>query len=507
MTTTDSSQDRSRRASRRMLPIACPAALIVLTAWPLILAQIHRGRQASDQLRYHEVVVREFVRDWPAPDLTNYRSATTPGYHLAIATGAKLLGDARWKIQILASLFTIALVALLGWAIATRAPPLVALALTLPMATSLYVWPTAIWLLPDGAGWLGVVAILFLALDARQGPRTTILASVVLLLLVFVRQSHLWAAAILWTTAWLSSSSNENPPGAPAQARWRAELASIFSDLPQRLRATIPMLGVTLPAFVLVGVFAALWGGLTPPRFAGADAVQPDHTGLNLATPAYVLAVFGALAPFHVGFFWRSAHDLVRRRSPALAVAILIALAVSLIPATTFDMEAGRWSGFLWAVAQRAPEIAGHSSTAIVLLATLGTLAALAILHAQSVRSRWILLAAIIAFTAAQSTNSQAWQRYVEPFVLIWLVLACVRIEPDNAEPRRAFAATLRWLLPILLALGFAALTAASVFRSRAFPIEEYDRTVLPAIETGDEARLDASLERIADVFRESSKR
>ncbi len=462
--------------------------------------QVQRGRQGSDQLRYHEVVVREFARDWPALNFDDYLSATTPGYHIAIATGAKVMGDQRWKLQALGSLFTIAFVGLFAWTLSTRAPPGVALALALPMATSLYVWPTAVWLLPDGAGWLGVLVILLLALDAKPRTRTQILAGLALLALVFVRQSHLWAAAVLWTAAWLPASL-EAAPDQNTRVSLFSEFRSLLKDPKTRARAAIWAVLATLPAFLLVAWFASIWGGLTPPSFAAADSDQPLHTAVNPATPAYVLAVFGALSPFYVAFFWASLRTLARKRPYILAGAGLIALVIAVVPATSYDMDAGRWTGIVWSLAQRAPVIADHTSSAIALLAIIGAIVILALLCAIPARTRWILLAALAAFTAAQTANFQAWQRYVEPFALMWLALACVRIP----TPEQRGLAYLRWVLPAILGVGFAVLTALSLWQSKPFPTDEYDRTVLPAIEASDDQRLTESLDRIGVLFRDQA--
>ncbi|MFG0326435.1 MAG: hypothetical protein ACF8SC_04095, partial [Phycisphaerales bacterium JB037] len=158
-----------RPAARRPWLVAGVLVLVfILTAWPVILSGSQRGRMAADQIDYHELVVRQFLADFPRPDFSDYRSATTPGYHFVVAAAARVVGDSRVTLQILGSLFTIALLGVLGWAVGTRAPPTMALALCAPVLASLYVWPAGVWLLPDNAGWLGVLAILLIALDRKS---------------------------------------------------------------------------------------------------------------------------------------------------------------------------------------------------------------------------------------------------------------------------------------------------------------------------------------------------
>jgi len=59
-----------------------------------------RGRGAFDQLNYHEQVIRRFVEQWPAPDLSDYLSATTPGYHLALAAFAEYAGESAVALRL-----------------------------------------------------------------------------------------------------------------------------------------------------------------------------------------------------------------------------------------------------------------------------------------------------------------------------------------------------------------------------------------------------------------------
>ena len=54
-----------------------------------------------------------------------------------------------------------------------------------------------------------------------------------------------------------------------------------------------------LPAVLLLGYFAWLWHGLTPPMYKTGPQV---HQGGNPAVPAMVLAVTGAWGMFYAGF-------------------------------------------------------------------------------------------------------------------------------------------------------------------------------------------------------------
>jgi len=138
--------------------------VFVATAWPTIFAQVQRGRMANDQLAFHEIVVRNFIDQFPILSYADYRSATTPGYHTLIAAMARVVGDARPVLQMLGSVFTVGLLATLGMTLGIRAGPRRATAIALPVVASLYVWPAGVWLLPDNAGWWGVLGVMLISL-------------------------------------------------------------------------------------------------------------------------------------------------------------------------------------------------------------------------------------------------------------------------------------------------------------------------------------------------------
>lgn len=106
------------------------------------------------------------------------------------------------------------------------------------------------------------------------------------------------------------------------------------------------------------------------------------------------------------------------------------------------------------------------------------------------------MLAALVSFIAAQTANHQLWQRYVEPMLLIWLALAAA-----HAIDLRPALRPLRLAGPVILAIGFAALTALSIVQGKPFPVELYDRTVLPAIERHDDGATREALERVREVL------
>ncbi len=449
---------------RPALVAAVLVALMVATAWPVVFAQVQRGRMALDQLHYHERTVRAFINAWPAPDLTNYWSATTPGYHLVIAGAANIVGDTRTTLQLIASLFTVALLGLLGWALGSRAPPPTAVALGLPVVFSLYVWPAGVWLLPDNAGWLLVLGVVLLALRTKFGLGHLLAAGVVLAALVLVRQIHLWAAAALWMGAWLGAGhdpDSTNNPG-PLDGSFAGELRWLLTPSRDRVVRTGLMVLATLPAFLIVAHFARTWGGLTPPLFQGEFQSEAVHTGGNPAAPAFILALIGFISLFFAGYLAAPFLHMWRTRPWVILVAAGVGALLALLPETTYDRNAGRWTG-LWIVADNLPVIAGRSLL-ILVGSTLGAVACAAWCSGMGLRDRWMYIAVWAAFVAAQTASFQIWQRYSEPMVLLMVAVACTRLVDRGPQPRLAPAARIAG--PVLLAAMFALVTVYHISTS-----------------------------------------
>lgn len=455
-----------------------PAALCVLFAVfaaPLVWSGWLKGRGAHDQVNYHEPAVREFAREWPRPDVSDYDSATTPGYHLALAGVCRFVAEDRRALQAAGALFTLGLLWLFGREVARRAERggdagwAGAASLALPLACSLYVFSAGVWLLPDNAGWLGVLGVLALALRAAEGRRWWLwmaAGGLVLLGLVLVRQVHLWAAGALWASA----------------AAWRAGGGvgagvgvgvGVGLDVRATLRRGVVALAVTLPAFVAVAWFVRLWGGLTPPTF------QAKLHGGNAAAPAFILALAGVFAGVLLPWVVPAVAGLWRAWSGAGRWAVLgaagVGLAAALAAPTTFNIEAGRYSG-LWnvvrAMDERGVVLMGRTSPLILGLAPLGAAALAGLLWRAGRAEGAVLGAAVAGFVAAQTASQDLWQRYNEPFVLMVLALLCAGRAP--AWGRRAGVGS-----GVVLAVLLAVVTAGSLWRSR--PAEVIPRELDPA--------------------------
>lgn len=428
-------------------------ALFLVAALPLILLLGPRGRPGEDQINYHQPAILTFARQLPRPDVHDYLSATTPGYHLALAGIARTISDDPRALQLAGMLFTLLLLAVVARLVFAAAAWPASLLLALPFACSMYILQAGVWLLPDNAGWLFVALCLLLALREPFDRRTILLGGMALVGLVLVRQVHLWAAGVLWAAAWLSPGL-EAPGGIP----------QLLARFPQRLRRLAPMLLASLPAFIVLALFVRDWGGLTPPTFQG------QYQGVNLASFAFVLSLLAIGSVFFAGYVWEAGLGLLRARPIHALLALGAGALLAAVPDTTYSVEFGRSSG-LWNLVKALPTIAGHTSPVIVVLSSCGALALLAWWRAVGPRNGWICLGALVAFAAAQAFAYQLWQRYNEPMVLLMLAVMASRSRRSCAPDRPGSAA--RAAGPAVLAMLLAALSAYSTWRMR--PAAVYD--------------------------------
>ena len=422
--------------------------LFLAFAVPLILFTPPGGRALSDEADYHLPAVLKFSREWPRFDFRDYTSATTPGYHLALAAVARFLGEDVRLLRGAGSVFTVGLLATAAAALARRAGTRAAVLLCLPIVCSSYVFKAGVWVLPENSGWWGLLAVLLLALRPKVDVFTYAAGGVLLAALVFVRQLHLWAASVLWLAAWLGADEQAPPP-----RRSAAPLAGRFA------RAAVMFLA-TLPAFLIVAYFFRLWGGAVPEHYrlhgeTRTGSVYMD--GGNPAAPAMILTLAALFGVFFLPFAWRQVARALRsdRRAVLLiAAGAAVGAAVGVAPETSYDFAAGRWSG-LWRVVEKLPTVAQRSPL-VAVLSTCGGAMLGAWLLALGPRDRWLFLAAWAVFALAQSFSSMAWQRYYEPFLLMTFALAAVRVEPSRAPPRAALAGI---VVLVLLQTGITMMT------------------------------------------------
>ncbi len=437
-----SEQTGDARTRRGALAPTLVVAIYLLVALPFIFSGHEGGRGAWDSVQYHEPAIRTFAEQLPSPDLSDYLSATTPGYHLVLAHVARWIDDSTMTLQLAGALFTAALLGLLAWWCGRRAGWAVGALLCVLFIASQYGLFPGIWLLPDNAAWLCVLAIILLALGRRPTIWTLIAMSAILVALVCVRQIHVWAACVVWAHAWI------NAPCAQGH---------IFHDVSHRVKRTAAAIVLTLPAFAALGWFAQLWGGLSPPTFQ--DKVQ----GANLAAPPFMLMEVAILALPLSAFLIPSIRALDRRVWLLVGGAAALGLVLALIPETTWSTSGGRYSGW-WNIVRAAPVVGGRTSVLVLALAPVGAAVLTIWAACTPTRTRWIVLAALAGFAAAQTASYNVWQRYHEPFLLMLLALmASAILAAPGARPVPRLVRPVRVLGVLGLSLVLGLLTARAL--------------------------------------------
>lgn len=399
------------RSRPRRVIIAC-VVVLVLYYCGLGLATIHNesniSRALSDERDYYLPTIRHFAHNYPSVDLSDYPSAMTPAYHLTLAVLMRWVNDSVTFLRLAGSLYGAILVAVLVAMLTRRFSLKLAVMITLPLSLSLYVISSSAWLLPDNAGWLGMLLMLIVALRHGVNWTTYVWGGLILLVLVMTRQIHLWTAAPLVVATWLGHG--HSLIALEGDDTWSARC----KRLGWILLAILPAIGA------LCGLML-LWHGLTPPSFQGM------YNGRNPAVPATVLSLIGGFGIFYVGFLI----DAWRQNRPAMRWVIggaIIGLLAGILPVTTFSLEAGRNSG-LWNLVPRLPVFMDRSLL-IAFMSLLGGMLAGAWLAVIPQRDRTILLTTLVGFTIATATNPFAWQRYIEPFVLIFILMVVLRSRP-----------------------------------------------------------------------------
>jgi len=423
-----------------MLVAAVAVVALALPAAFLIVSGNNVGRAAFDATAYHLRFIRDLAAQFPDFDLSNPLTATTPGYHIVLALVARAGADSLESLRFASLLIGCGFVALVAAWCGRRASPGAAVAITLPLVASIYVLGAAAWTVPDNLAWMLVVSILWLALMDRRGPARLALACVLLVVLVCVRQIHVWTAAVIWIAAFADA---------------RAEGRGFARSVPR----TVPWIVATIPAFVALWLFMRHWGGLTPPRFQG------EVQGVNLATPAFILLQVALLALGFLPWTWPALTRAWRDSRRTILVVALAALAAAAVPETTASFDAGRFSGW-WAIVARTPSIAGHASVLVLLVAPVGAAVLASLILGLRARERAILGIAFVAFSAALTANYYCWQRYHEPFLLCF-VPACIVLQANPVELRSGKA----FLPPIVLALVLGAISFAG-FCGEPWPID-----------------------------------
>jgi 4-amino-4-deoxy-L-arabinose transferase-like glycosyltransferase len=413
-----------------VLAVPFVVAIAALRGLTVALPMFH----GSDEVVYHYPTILRFSRELPFPDLAHYRSAQTPLFHVLMAYVGKVIGFQLWRLRLVETLisYLVAVASFRLFAVRLAMGRLQALVLALLVVLSPYVYSTSFRLQTDNLALLFAVLMLD-RLERFRESRTLgpfIVACACAAAGVLTRQS----SAFLFGVAGL--------------------YALAVRGVPLRLRAAA--CAVAVFAFVPAAILFLTWHGLTPPGgdtsscgLCGASS-GVSGSGLRLSAAELALAVTGLYGAvlFAPVLPWR---DLGRPRRfvPGAVAAAVVCLAILLASPATPHVHTvpAPTAGFLWQAAAKLPNVV-RTSLLFWLLVPVG--GALLWWRYGLTRRRLLMVAFLACFLVSTLVIRLSWQKYVDPYALLLLLITAAPEELD--APARLAGA-------LVVAAGFIAYT------------------------------------------------
>ena len=354
---------------------------------------------SRDERDYHWPTIVEFADELPRPDLRDYQSATTPLFHLSMAV-AKASGAPFLLLRGLNLLISLGCVLAVFSFLTRYTTPERALGYALAFAVSLYVVNGAVRLMTDNMALLFIV-LAMTALVEPEPPSTgrVVAAAIWMSLATLTRQTAIWLVPVaLWQTL-----------------RWSAV------PVDRRLRHAAIL---ALPILVLVP-FVLLWHGLAPPSSANLHQVHSGTLRSSLRVLILSLTVLG----FYGTFFLPAFVQAFRARGGRLwHLALILAGCAVLLVAVQFNYAAVmstaaeghriRPSGMLIKACKYVPDLLS-TSLLVWVLAPIGA-AIVYVVSRQGARAQFLVWSAL-SWQLATIMNVHLYQKYYEPFWLIFL--------------------------------------------------------------------------------------
>lgn len=438
-------QNMSKPYTSKLLSLA-PVAVFLVIAFTLIIIDHNQGRAYFDHTHFHLPVIKQLIENF---DISDYKAATAPGYHLIFAVIGQLTGLNVTLFKLVNALITSLFIGYLSVKLSVNRPPLQVLLLMLPMVLSVYILPSGIWLLPDNLAWFALAWLIFQIKHSPFDNKQLLCIAIVLALAVLVRQTYLWLVSIIWASGisvYIKLIMNNK------------QLTNKIDDSYKNSQNTnsaltyfLKCLLTTLPAFLVLAYLAITWQGLVPPSF------QSIHHHISPSAPAFFFALFGVYTTFYIPFFYRQIKNNITIISIIIG-AIVGFLSVIFID-SSYDVKAGRFGG-LWNIIKIAPSI-GDKSLLMVMLSTLGGAVFIVLLRLLNHKERLIILIACIAFVSAMTVNQFVYERYFSGF--IYIILTWLVSQQTISKESRS-AKTDYWLYSGVLI--FALLNALILYRS-----------------------------------------
>jgi hypothetical protein len=417
------------RFKERMLPHIALALIFLVLVVPLALKSEIDIYDARDEESFHYPTIRDFWDDFPSIDLANYRSATTPLYHIILALGARVMGLNVIPLRLFSALFSLGCLLVFYTYLSKRGDRLKAFFFTALLLFSPYFIGPAIRLSTDNAGLLLALLAIYAMEFSAPTTRNFVLTNVLILAAVWVRQIYVWllGAYVLFNLR-------------------RTEFALEGKTL-------IRLIWPTLIPIVGLAYFVFLWKGLTPPPFAGHFSY-----GLNWDVPVFLVSLVG----FYGLFFSPWLLQLYRRKPGLLPFIVLMIFAAGYLllhPVSNeyplVDGSIFYRGGALWLIASRLPNFIG-SALLFWVLFPLGLAFLYLMARYLASRREHLIMICFALWLTANITNKDTYQKYYEPLLFFFMGYVLVTIETKGEK--------YAWIGPMLLMAGFMGIAVTRFF-------------------------------------------
>jgi hypothetical protein len=391
----------SRWQAAVLLALPFLAGVVALRGLTKTMPTFHAG----DEIAYHLPTIQLFAGQLWTPDLVDYPAAQTPLFHLLIAIWSRVVGLELWRLRVVEVLISYG-VALVLYRLLRRYAgfgmwPTVLLAAL--FACSPYVFGQSFILVTDNlALLLSLIAIeRLLAFDRGGGLSVFAVACGAIALAVLTRQSSAWLGLLALVVLALH---------APRE--------------PRTLAGGLALLGLAaLPTLALVLAWHGFVSPMADPASCGLCAPAEGRLGWagdsRLRAPLYALAIAGVYGTLlHGPALWDELRrgGLDRWRLPFAAAALGVA-ALLVVPLAYHVGD----EGWIWRLARSGPRTLG-TGWSFWPLVPLGCAVLAMVGRRSGPRSLPLLL--LGCFLAAQLATRLAYQKYFDPFVLLALLLA-----------------------------------------------------------------------------------
>ena len=412
-------------ASLRVALLAAPFVLAVIALDGLTRAiDTFHG---TDEGVYHVPTIQAFASQLPTPDLTTYRPAQTPLFHLVFAGLGELFGMELWRLRLINAAISFAAVLVLYRLLRRRAlAPWTACAIALLFAISPYFFGVSFLLLTDNLATLFILLALSALDQYGRAPRSGLWIQFCVCMsgAVLTRQSSLWLAPVgLWVLA-----------SAPLSPRARASSVA----------------GVAL-ALLPFAALVLSWGDLAPRGSANAPCGVCVGSLASARPLLFALAIIGVYsAALYLPRF--IAAGRARGRQALVPVAASAAAGLLALVAVPLHRESDLDAGWLWQVSDVGPSVAGTSWLFWVLV-PLGCASLAALLRRTPATA--LPTAVAICFLASTVVIALVYQKYFDPTGL--LVLALAAQAGDLRRPWELAGVAILMIAFVLYAVTFSA--------------------------------------------------